>query len=140
MSVFGSMVSESGDKCHWRIKLRDDDHDKLVDINIGVIQADECRECWWTTVGISYYSWTGDIFQYDESTKQCEVHYYEELFDDTDEVIIDIWLDMRDKCQLSFAKHGTNFGKATDIKESMKYRLAISASNTKVEILFYEAQ
>ena len=111
------------------------------DVNVGIIEADKCEayqgKMWWTEAGISYFSNDGQIYQYDEITGLCKYHLYGEGFGDEESCIMDIWLDMNDKYQLSFAMNQVEFGTAANVKGSMKYRLAVCIYKpcTRIELL-----
>ena len=52
-----------------------------------------------------------------------------------------MWLDLKDnKRELSFAKNGTKFGKAFNVKESTNYKFALTLSGApyKIELLSFE--
>ena len=147
-SVFGIIVATAGNMYHWKIKLSAplERENAYISLNIGIIEADKCEQyqklSWWTEVGISYFSSCGSIFLYDEVTKECKYHEYGKGFEEEDEIIMDIWLDIKDKYELSFAKNDENYGKATDVKKSMEYRLAVSICDpaTKAELLSFDIQ
>ena len=56
--------------------------------------------------------------------------------------MIDVWLDLKDKYELSFAKNDNAFGKAFNMKQSTDYKLAIGmyGSVTTVEILSFDVK
>ena len=142
-SVFGTVVAVLGRKYHWKLKVIGDEVD---DINIGIIEADKCElnknGFWWNKCGISYYSCNGHIYKYNEETELSTNYEYGKPFKNEKNVMIDIWLDLKDKNELSFAKNDEKFGKAANVKNSMKYRLAVSIwdSDTKIQILSFDIE
>ena len=147
MSVFGAIAADSGYAYHWKVKLfkNPDEKEDYFFINIGIIEADKTEEYkdgnWWSTAGISYFSCGGGIFQFDQATQKSKHHSYGKDFSaDSKDVIVDIWLDMKDKYELSFGINGKNFGKAADVKDSLTYRLGVNMcdQSTRIELLSFE--
>ena len=143
ISVFGTMIAVPGNKYHWKLKVIGDD---VQYINIGIIESDKCESnkerLWWNTDGISYFSWDGCIYKPNEQRVICNSYEYGKGFKGENEVIIDIWLDLKDENELSFAQNAVEFGKASQVKESMEYRLAVSIfdADTKMELLSCDVQ
>ena len=141
ISGFGTVTAKSGYRYHWKLKLFGDN---VQYINIGIIEADKCSantsNSWWITeYGYSYWSGDGEIY-HDWSQQgifRNHKHYGKSYGKDD---IIDIWLDLKDENQLSFAKNDETFGKAADLKQSVDFRLAVAIwfANCKIQILSFE--
>ena len=134
---FGKFEANPGRMYHWKLKAQ-----KVGDkeLNIGVIEADFVengyREDWWNeSYGYSYFAWNGDIYNKGQSKRN-----YGDKYGVGD--IIDIWLDLKDEYELSFAKNGEKYGKAADMKKLTNYKLAIGMYRgiKAVEILSFEIQ
>ena len=145
ISVFGSMDAVPGNKYHWKVKVFGDVK-AIDDINIGIIEADKCElgkgELWWTRYGISYWSKNGMIFKYNEARGICGSHEYGKTFNNEKNVIIDIWLDLKNNNELSFAKNDEKFGTACTVQDSKNYRLAVAIydAQTKIQLLSYDVE
>ena len=128
LSSFGIVTATPGNKYHWRLELIRMD---VGFVNLGIIEANKCDDytntAWWLTeYGYSYYSGDGGI--YHKFTGNVTNTVYKDYAESYKDDIIDIWLDLKDNYQLSFAKNDIKFGKATDVKDSVDYKLAVAIS------------
>ena len=142
-SAFGTMMVTPGNKYHWKLKVIGDD---IKGINIGIIESQECSKSksdyWWCKeYGFSYHSKNGWLYHrvITDGSLRGSSKQYGDRYGDND--VIDIWLDLKDKYELSFSKNNKDMGKASDVKKETDYKLAVGIriSNkdnpTKIELL-----
>ena len=129
-SAFGSIIAKPGNKYHWKVHVVSG----CSSINIGVIEADEAHKnvdkYWWNQgYGYSYFQ-VGLLFNgyLDENDDPSYGGYI------SDDDIIDVWLDLKDHYQLSFAKNDENYGKAFDMKQNMDYRFSVGFATNTIEM------
>ena len=144
-AAYGYFTAKPGYIYHWRMKviLSGDQ-----EVNIGILNAknhiimdkiennyyydEDDKGPWNENDGWSYYSNTGTLWN---GGKYKE---YGDPYDDND--IIDMWLDLRDKYQISFAKNNKHFGKAANVPQNTQYKFGISVDceEAKIEIISFE--
>ena len=127
-STFGTILAISGRKYHWRLEILSDSN-----ANIGIIEASKCEKSldnyWWgENWGYSYYK-DGELYHED-----CDGEYGESFGNKGD--IIDVYLDFKDKNELSFGKDDTKFDTAYDIDSSKDYKLGIGLYSGSIRLLF----
>eukprot|EP01084_Bolivina_argentea_P282959 484486_1 len=123
---FGKIIATKGRIYHWELKITTTDERYL---NIGIVEADAFH---WYDITYCYYNTAGNFYDY--GSKKCVP--YGDTYTSND--IIDVWLDMANKYELSFAKNGKRYGTACCVCKDKEYRLAIGMlGNHTVDILAF---
>lgn len=138
-NAYGSFTATPGGKYHWKLKVIQCND---VQINIGIMEDNKApnliKDAWWTKLnGYSYFSGSGEIFSGSIEYSKCVP--FGDKYGTGD--IIDIWLDLRNKGELSFAKNDAKMGKILDfLNKDISYKLAIAmhAYTKEIEILSFE--
>ena len=129
-SAFGLIEAVPGCIYHWKIKLIEVGGHS---VNIGIVEADKMETqdaayFWGYEYGYSYYK-DGQTWHNNKGK------YYGDPIGKDD--IIHIWLDLKDKYDLSFDKNGKKYGKAWDVNHDTTYKLAVRVRGS-VQIFSFE--
>lgn len=132
-SAFGSNVAIKGKIYHWRLRIGDS-NTRFWLMNIGIIEADKAKEnleemntWWYTNYGYSYFN--GGRILHGEIGKFSKKYNTYKSGD-----IIDVWLDLKDKNTLSYARNDEYYGVAFMIPDDKEYRLALSLNTGEITI------
>ena len=135
-SAFGKMIAVKGRIYHWTVKIDEDVYGRDPYINIGIFDANKAKNnldgCWWKKeYGYSYFK-SGTIWSYSSeiNTKYGTRHKAGD--------IIEMWLDLKDKYTLSYAKNDKHFGVAFKIPSNTSYRFGLNVARGKVTIIAFE--
>ena len=129
-SAFGKVVASAGRLYHWKIRILSG----TQSVNIGLLELSKCKHNatnWWCFEnGYSFYT-AGELYNYGQPTRK----YGNEIQDDG---VVDVWLDLKEKNNLSFGQNGASFGKAFDINPDIQYKLAVSIYLAEIELVSFE--
>ena len=136
-NAYGTFTATAGYIYHWKLKVIECKDTYMNQLNIGVVDAkqapDLLNRSWWRQPnGYSYFSGNGKMYcKYSTTTFGAKYGTND---------IIDIWLNLKDKYQLSFAKNGKDIGKTKDVDGSVDYKLAVGlyGQSKKIEIVWFE--
>ena len=128
--AYGLIEATPGHIYHWMLKLVAD----ICALNVGIIEADKCETkkalyFWGEEFGYSYYA-DGEVWHSNKGVK------YGDKLENGD--VIHIWLDLKDKYELSFGQNEKKYGKAWDVTQDKTYKLAIAAKDGRIEILSFQ--
>ena len=134
-NAFGLATARPGAIYHWKLKVCNAMDSYL---NIGIMEAnlisDYMDKAWIShRNGYSYYAVDGKIYNDNKwwgYGKKYAKHG----------TIIDIWLDLKDKYQLSFAANDEKFGAASSVQPNTNFKLAIGIDGypKKIKLLLFE--
>ena len=131
---FGTVEASPGRIYHWRLKFIENED---AELNVGICEFEGSeRMDWWNTPkGWSYFARDGQLYHPGTILRK-----YGDKYGKDD--IIDVWLDLKHKNELSFAKNDKKYGKADTVKEKQSYKLAVGmyGKYKKVELLSFDIQ
>ena len=118
--AFGELTATPGYKYHWKMRVMSQG------INIGIIEADFASSCltecwWWKKYGYSYYN-NGNKFTSSEVLSGGAQGYGDKFNEDD---IVHVYLDLKEKCEVSWGKNETKYCKGFDLKKGMDYKMAL---------------
>ena len=132
VNAYGMIEAYPGCTYHWKLKLIEED----TEPNIGIIESTKHKESastdngWWNeSFGYSLFQ-DGDIYHHE--------HWgpYAVAIGKND--IVDIFLDLKENYEISFAVNDKKYGKAYDVNKETNYRLAIGLYNGKISLISFE--
>lgn len=128
-NVYGIVVAIPGNIYHWKLKVS---HTTDKEINIGIVEEAKSKSAgrkiaWYLEEwGHSYYAASGEVWNAGKGKYYGSEYGYDD--------IIEIWLDLKNKYELSFCKNTEKYGKAADMKKGTEYRMAIDLYGDQKEI------
>ena len=128
----GIFVAEPGAKYHWRIQMLTDCRMMNIGIDVDTAIVEKFNFFWLRKTGYSYYG--NGAYWHKHALNYPKGDAYGDKGD-----IIHVFLDLKEKYELSFGKNDHKFAKAFDVDESAKYKLFVSLiKEGKIQLLSLE--